>query len=55
MPAPIRSLIAHFPEELGVSGPEQPASAGEPEPKGPDDPYMRRPAEPRENGGGVEW
>jgi NADH:ubiquinone oxidoreductase subunit F (NADH-binding)/NADH:ubiquinone oxidoreductase subunit E len=55
MPAPIRSLIAHFPEELGVSGPEQPASAGEPEPKGPDDPYMRRPAEPRENGGGGEW
>ena len=38
MPAPIRSLIAHFPEELGV--------ARGPEPT--DDPYMRRPEERRE-------
>ena len=50
MPAPIRSLIAHWPEELGLTGPEQEESAGEPEPKGPDDPYMRRPAEPAEDG-----
>ncbi len=39
MPAPIRSLIAHFPEELGV--------ARGPEPT--DDPYMRRPEERRED------
>jgi NADH:ubiquinone oxidoreductase subunit F (NADH-binding)/NADH:ubiquinone oxidoreductase subunit E len=39
MPAPIRSLIAHFPEELGV--------AAGPEPT--DDPYMRRPEERRED------
>jgi NADH:ubiquinone oxidoreductase subunit F (NADH-binding)/NADH:ubiquinone oxidoreductase subunit E len=39
MPAPIRSLIAHFPEELGV--------ARGPEPT--DDPYLRRPEERRED------
>jgi NADH-quinone oxidoreductase subunit F len=39
MPAPIRSLIAHFPDELGV--------ARGPEPT--DDPYMRRPEERRED------
>ena len=55
MPAPIRSLIAHFPDELGVGGPEQPASAGEPEPKGPDDAFLRRPAEPTEDGGRTDW
>jgi NADH:ubiquinone oxidoreductase subunit F (NADH-binding)/NADH:ubiquinone oxidoreductase subunit E len=49
MPAPIRSLIAHFPEELGVDG------DGDAKPKGPDDPYMRRPAEPDEDGREVEW
>ena len=49
MPAPIRSLITHFPDELGVGGAEQA------EPDGPDDPYMRRPAEPSENGGSVDW
>jgi NADH:ubiquinone oxidoreductase subunit F (NADH-binding)/NADH:ubiquinone oxidoreductase subunit E len=55
MPAPIRSLIAHFPDELGLSGPEQPGTHGEPEPKGPDDPFMRRPAEPTEDGGRADW
>jgi NADH:ubiquinone oxidoreductase subunit F (NADH-binding)/NADH:ubiquinone oxidoreductase subunit E len=35
MPAPIRSLIAHFPEELGVA----------PGPEPTDDPYLRRPEE----------
>lgn len=39
MPAPIRSLIAHFPDELGV--------AAGPEPT--DDPYLRRPEERRED------
>jgi NADH:ubiquinone oxidoreductase subunit F (NADH-binding)/NADH:ubiquinone oxidoreductase subunit E len=39
MPAPIRSLIAHFPEELGI--------ARGPEPT--DDPYLRRPEERRED------
>ncbi len=41
MPAPIRSLIAHFPEELGV-----PATA---EPEVDDDAFMRRPEERRED------
>jgi NADH:ubiquinone oxidoreductase subunit F (NADH-binding)/NADH:ubiquinone oxidoreductase subunit E len=40
MPAPIRSLIAHWPDELGV-----PAPAAEPE----RDPHMRRPEERRED------
>jgi NADH:ubiquinone oxidoreductase subunit F (NADH-binding)/NADH:ubiquinone oxidoreductase subunit E len=40
MPAPIRSLIAHWPEELGVGAP-----APEPE----RDPHMRRPEERRED------
>jgi NADH:ubiquinone oxidoreductase subunit F (NADH-binding)/NADH:ubiquinone oxidoreductase subunit E len=39
MPAPIRSLIAHFPEELGVSAGPEPT----------DDPFMRRPEERRED------
>jgi NADH:ubiquinone oxidoreductase subunit F (NADH-binding)/NADH:ubiquinone oxidoreductase subunit E len=39
MPAPIRSLIAHFPEELGVA----------PGPEPSDDPFMRRPEERRED------
>jgi NADH:ubiquinone oxidoreductase subunit F (NADH-binding)/NADH:ubiquinone oxidoreductase subunit E len=39
MPAPIRSLIAHFPEELGVP----------PGPEPSDDPFMRRPEERRED------
>jgi NADH:ubiquinone oxidoreductase subunit F (NADH-binding)/NADH:ubiquinone oxidoreductase subunit E len=39
MPAPIRSLIAHWPEELGVA----------PGPEPTDDPYMRRPEERRED------
>jgi NADH:ubiquinone oxidoreductase subunit F (NADH-binding)/NADH:ubiquinone oxidoreductase subunit E len=39
MPAPIRSLIAHFPEELGVAAGPAPV----------DDPYMRRPEERRED------
>jgi NADH:ubiquinone oxidoreductase subunit F (NADH-binding) len=39
MPAPIRSLIAHWPDELGVS------KAPEPE----RDPHMRRPEERRED------
>jgi NADH:ubiquinone oxidoreductase subunit F (NADH-binding)/NADH:ubiquinone oxidoreductase subunit E len=39
MPAPIRSLIAHFPEELGVA----------PGPPPTDDPFMRRPEERRED------
>jgi NADH:ubiquinone oxidoreductase subunit F (NADH-binding)/NADH:ubiquinone oxidoreductase subunit E len=51
MPAPIRSLIAHFPDELGVGG----GDAGDGDPKGPDDPYMRRPAEPDEEGKPVDW
>jgi NADH:ubiquinone oxidoreductase subunit F (NADH-binding)/NADH:ubiquinone oxidoreductase subunit E len=37
MPAPIRSLIAHFPDELGVA----------PGPEPSDDPYLRRPEERR--------
>jgi hypothetical protein len=37
MPAPIRSLIAHFPEELGVARPAQPELDR--------DPHMRRPEE----------
>ncbi|MEA2331617.1 MAG: NADH-quinone oxidoreductase subunit [Thermoleophilaceae bacterium] len=41
MPAPIRSLIAHFPEELGV--------AAAPEPEVSDDSYLRRPEERRED------
>ena len=41
MPAPIRSLIAHFPEELGVPG------GGQTELD--DDPHMRRPEERRED------
>ena len=61
MPAPIRSLIEHFPEELGLSGPEQPETTGEDGPKGPEDDFMRRPEERREddpggrpiNGGGA--
>jgi NADH:ubiquinone oxidoreductase subunit F (NADH-binding)/NADH:ubiquinone oxidoreductase subunit E len=40
MPAPIRSLIAHWPDELGVGG-----AAEEPV----DDPYMRRPEERRDD------
>jgi formate dehydrogenase iron-sulfur subunit len=39
MPAPIRSLIAHFPDELGI--------AAGPEPT--DDAFMRRPEERRED------
>ena len=39
MPAPIRSLIAHWPDELGVG----------PGPEPTDDPYMRRPEERRED------
>jgi NADH:ubiquinone oxidoreductase subunit F (NADH-binding)/NADH:ubiquinone oxidoreductase subunit E len=39
MPAPIRSLIAHFPEELGVAAPAQPDLD--------EDPFMRRPEEPQ--------
>jgi NADH:ubiquinone oxidoreductase subunit F (NADH-binding) len=39
MPAPIRSLIEHWPEELGLRGPE---ASDEPE-----DAYMRRPEERR--------
>jgi NADH:ubiquinone oxidoreductase subunit F (NADH-binding) len=42
MPAPIRSLIQHFPEELGLTGPEHPAAE-------PEDPYSRRPEERRED------
>ncbi len=42
MPAPIRSLIQHFPEELGLSGPAGPEDE-------PDDPYSRRPEERRED------
>jgi hypothetical protein len=41
MPAPIRSLIAHFPEELGVG------AAGHPDLD--EDPHMRRPEERRED------
>ncbi len=51
MPAPIRSLIAHFPDELGVGG----GDAGDGDPKGPDDPFMRRPAEPDEDGKESQW
>jgi NADH:ubiquinone oxidoreductase subunit F (NADH-binding)/NADH:ubiquinone oxidoreductase subunit E len=40
MPAPIRSLIQHFPDELGLTGPAR--AGGEPE-----DPYSRRPEERR--------
>ena len=39
MPAPIRSLIAHWPEELGI--------AAGPEPEA--DPHLRRPEERRED------
>jgi NADH:ubiquinone oxidoreductase subunit F (NADH-binding) len=39
MPAPIRSLIAHFPDELGIA----------PGPEPTDDPFMRRPEERRED------
>jgi NADH:ubiquinone oxidoreductase subunit F (NADH-binding)/NADH:ubiquinone oxidoreductase subunit E len=42
MPAPIRSLIEHFPDELGLRGPPQ--RGGD-----PDDPYSRRPEERRED------
>ncbi len=41
MPAPIRSLIAHFGEELGVATPAQPELDT--------DPHMRRPEERRED------
>jgi NADH:ubiquinone oxidoreductase subunit F (NADH-binding)/NADH:ubiquinone oxidoreductase subunit E len=41
MPAPIRSLIAHFPEELGVRAAAQPDLD--------EDPHMRRPEERRED------
>jgi NADH-quinone oxidoreductase subunit F len=41
MPAPIRSLIAHFPEELGVPAPAHPELD--------DDSYLRRPEERRED------
>jgi NADH:ubiquinone oxidoreductase subunit F (NADH-binding)/NADH:ubiquinone oxidoreductase subunit E len=40
MPAPIRSLIEHFPDELGLSGGELPTDE-------PEDPYSRRPEERR--------
>ena len=40
MPAPIRSLIEHFPDELGLTGGEQPTVE-------PEDPYSRRPEERR--------
>jgi len=39
MPAPIRSLIAHFPQELGVAAGAERS----------DDPYLRRPEERRED------
>ena len=42
MPAPIRSLIEHFPDELGLAGGELPAEE-------PDDPYSRRPEERRDD------
>ena len=42
MPAPIRSLIEHFPDELGLSGGELPEPRAE-------DPYSRRPEERRED------
>ena len=42
MPAPIRSLIEHFPDELGLAGPEGPGDE-------PDDPYSRRPEERRDD------
>jgi formate dehydrogenase iron-sulfur subunit len=40
MPAPIRSLVEHFPDELGLTGGEQPTAE-------PEDPYSRRPEERR--------
>jgi NADH:ubiquinone oxidoreductase subunit F (NADH-binding)/NADH:ubiquinone oxidoreductase subunit E len=40
MPAPIRSLVAHWPDELGVT---------EPAPEPDRDPHMRRPEERRED------
>jgi hypothetical protein len=40
MPAPIRSLIAHWPEELGVPRAPEPLE---------DDPFNRRPEERRED------
>jgi NADH:ubiquinone oxidoreductase subunit F (NADH-binding)/NADH:ubiquinone oxidoreductase subunit E len=40
MPAPIRSLIAHFPEELGIAAGPEPTD---------DDPFNRRPEERRED------
>ena len=43
MPAPIRSLIEHFPDELGLS--RRRAAR----PSEPDDPYSRRPEERRED------
>jgi len=42
MPAPIRSLIEHFGDELGLSGGELPTEE-------PEDPYSRRPEERRED------
>jgi hypothetical protein len=39
MPAPIRSLIAHFSEELEIAAGAEPV----------DDPYLRRPEERRED------
>ena len=42
MPAPIRSLIEHFPDELGLRGGEQPTAE-------PEDPYSRRPEERRDD------
>ena len=42
MPAPIRSLIEHFPDELGLAGPEGPGDES-------DDPYSRRPEERRDD------
>ena len=39
MPAPIRSLIAHFSDELGIAAGPEPV----------DDPYLRRPEERRED------
>ena len=45
MPAPIRSLIAHFPGELGVTGPEPPPTSpripARPEERREDDPGDR--------------
>jgi hypothetical protein len=39
MPAPIRSLIAHWPEELEIAAGPAPS----------DDPFLRRPEERRED------